>query len=328
MRKIFLEELPRYNNNIDWSNSIGYSCKFVYDTIEGEIKIVDYNKKENKLTIKYLNYEPYKIPIGSFKSCKIHNYIKCYVTGISYPEKFIMSLLDQLKVNYIKEYSPEWIKPKRYDFYFELDNKKYIIETHGRQHYTNSGFPILPQEQQTIDKHKRILALKNGINYYIELDCRKSDMIWITNSILNSELNKIFGLSQIDWSKCEEFALNDIVKEVCNYWRIHNEINNEGVTTTELGKIFNLSYRTISRYLKYGNRIGICHYSPNEEMSKTRKRKVAIIKDNKILGVFESCSELSRKSKELFGIELKHNRIADVCRGVIKQYKGFMFEYV
>lgn len=46
--------------------------------------------------------------------------------GISFPNKFAFSLLDQLDVYFQTEYSPDWIKPKKYDFYFEL-NKKNIF---------------------------------------------------------------------------------------------------------------------------------------------------------------------------------------------------------
>ena len=87
--------------------------------------------------------------------------------GTSYPEKFIISLLEQFNINYIKEYNPEWIKPKRYDFYFELNNKKYIVETHGKQHYGSSEFMSSLEEEQQNDKYKKELALNNGIDIYI-----------------------------------------------------------------------------------------------------------------------------------------------------------------
>ena len=53
--------------------------------------------------------------------------------GVSYPEKFIISLLDQLNVKYIHEYKPKWSCNKRYDFY--LYTYDIIIECHGEQHY-------------------------------------------------------------------------------------------------------------------------------------------------------------------------------------------------
>ena len=49
--------------------------------------------------------------------------------GISYPERFFRNLLKQLNVGYKTEYSPDWIKPRRYDFY--IYDLNIIIETNG-----------------------------------------------------------------------------------------------------------------------------------------------------------------------------------------------------
>ena len=43
------------------------------------------------------------------------------------------------------------------------------------------------------------MALTNGIKYYIELDCRYSKGEFIKRSIINSDLSKIYDLSQIDY---------------------------------------------------------------------------------------------------------------------------------
>ena len=132
-------------------------------------------------------------------------------SNISYPEKFMIELLEQLNINYVKEYSPKWSNNKRYDFY--LKDYNYIIETHGKQHYTQYGFKSLGgktlEEEQENDEYKKQLALKNNIDNYIILDCRKSELKWIKNSILNSDLNNIFNLNEVDWLKCEQNALGN-----------------------------------------------------------------------------------------------------------------------
>ena len=262
----------------------------------------------------------------------------CCGDGVSYPEKFMISLLSQLSINYTTQYSPKWIEKKRYDFYFELNNKKYIIEVHGKQHYGSSEFLIKKETQQKIDKLKKELALKNGIGYYIELDCRKSNLEWVRNSITNSELNKIFNLEKVDWLKCEEFALGNRVKEVCDYWHLHNEINNEGLTTKDLGEIFGLSPDTIRGYLKQGKELNWCDYTPKEGLAKRDNKNSTLIKQrcsksievykNGILvGKCESCSELERQSEKLFGVKLVQSAISQVANGGKKQYKGFVFKY-
>ena len=167
--------------------------------------------------------------------------IGCCSNGISYSEKFIASFLDQLKIKYEREYSSKWSKNKRYDFY--LFDYNMIIECHGMQHYEKGfdtcGGKTLQEEIQN-DEYKKQLALKNGIDEYIVLDCRESNLEYIKNSIINSTLNNLFNLFNIDWFKCEKYALGNKVKEVCDYWHLHNEINNENLTTNDVGSIFKL----------------------------------------------------------------------------------------
>ena len=252
--------------------------------------------------------------------------------GISYNEKFIISLLDQLEIEYIKEYKPKWSNNKRYDFYFEYNNKFVIIECHGEQHYEEQKRGRTLKEEQDNDKLKEQLAYKNGINNYIILDCRISELKQIKNSILNSELSEIFNLNNIDWLKCEEFAINfNKVKEVCDYWNNKNEED----TIINISKKLNLSRDMIKRYLKKGDTLGWCNYNGKEEMKKNGSKngklsgkKVEIFKDEKSLGVFPSTLELSRQSEELFGVKLSSSRIGCACRGEIKQYKGYTFKYV
>ncbi|MGU8679077.1 hypothetical protein ACV3Q3_13040 [Clostridium perfringens] len=250
--------------------------------------------------------------------------------GKSYPEKFVGSFLEILDLKYKKEYSPNWIKPKRYDFYIPKFNM--IIEAHGEQHY-EKAFKNLDsrnlKEEQKNDKYKKETALANGIKHYIELDCRESNLEWIKNSILNSELAKLFDLSKVDWQQCAEFANKNIVKEVCDYWNNRKD----GETTTDLGNIFNLNRGSIVNYLKKGNKLGWCDYDSKEEKEKGRSKKgknakkVEIFKDNKSLGIFSSCSELERQSEELFGVKLSQSNISIVCLGKRKSHKGFTFKY-
>ena len=56
MRKVFLDELPRKNKNINWKQSVGYVVKFIYDDIEGGVEIIDLTRENRKsmLTLKNL----------------------------------------------------------------------------------------------------------------------------------------------------------------------------------------------------------------------------------------------------------------------------------
>lgn len=250
--------------------------------------------------------------------------------GISYPEKFIYSTLKQLNLGFTTQLSKttfKWCDKYKYDFY--IPSLNCIIEAHGEQHYRENNRGRTLQEEQENDKIKRELALNNGIEHYIILDCRYSELDYIKNSILNSKLNKLFDLSKIDWFKCEEFALRNIIKEVCSYWNDKEEWE----TTADLEKIFGLTRFTIIKYLKNGKKLGWCNYDPKEEMrknainnSKNKCHPVIVYKNNKLMGVFESGSDLERKSKELFGVKLTKSGIAQACRGEINTYKGFVIE--
>lgn len=180
--------------------------------------------------------------------------------GFSYPEKFVFSILEQLGVKFKTQYSPMWANLKKYDFYFEFDNEHFIIETHGGQHYRETkrkGARTLQEEQEN-DKLKEQLAKDNGIENYIVIDCRESDLDWVKNSVLNSQLANKFNLSDVKWLKCEEFALNNLVKTVCDYWNDKNEDK----TINGVSRMFNLDMATIRNYLKKGNRLGWCNYEP------------------------------------------------------------------
>lgn len=217
------------------------------------------------------------IQISQIYDCKS---ISCTCgDGFSYPEKFIISILNQLDVKYIHEYKPKWSRGKRYDFY--LSNYDCIIECHGLQHYKYTGLKRTLQEEQNNDEFKKELALNNNTNKYIILDCRKSELEWIKNSILNSKLNTLFDLSNIDWLQCEEFALGNRVKEVCDYW--NNKTDD--VSISDVANLFNLNKVTIRKYLKQGKILNWCDYDPMEEQYKSRikprlntRKSVAILK--------------------------------------------------
>ena len=159
------------------------------------------------------------------------------------------------------------------------------------------------------------------------MDCRKSNIDWIKNSIINSKLNNIFDLSKINWNTCEEFSQKNIIKEVCNYW--NNKDEND--TTTTIGKIFNLSKITIIDYLKKGTKLGWCDYDPNQERKSHKKptnvKAVEVYKNNILIGEFTSIQELSNKSEELYGIKFLNTAVCNVCRGKAKTHKGYVFKY-
>ena len=119
---------------------------------------------------------------------------------ISYPNRFLYKLLSQLNINFQTETRFEWASNKRYDFY--IQNINCIIEAHDAQHYQDCSWSKV-KDQQINDSFKEKIARENGINNYIQLDCRYSKFDYIKQSILNSQISNIFDLTNIDWNKID-----------------------------------------------------------------------------------------------------------------------------
>lgn len=261
----------------------------------------------------------------------------------SYISKYIISVLDQLKVKYDTEAKYDWNKydnsknnkltQASIDFVIYKDGREIPLEADGEFHRKDNSMSGMTKEQvKNIDKQRD----ENCLKYLGEETIRISDEGDVKENILNSKLAKEFDLSKIDWSKCEEFALKNIVKEVCNYW--NNKEEWETTTTIAENNEWNIKgVSTIIKYLKKGTKLGWTSYDPKEEYLRVRKRmrvwnkkKTEILKDDKSLGIFESASELEKQSEELFGIKITHQVISSFCMGkyIGKTYKGFTFKYV
>jgi len=218
--------------------------------------------------------------------------------GISYPEKFLFNVLEQLLGRYFETQTIfPWSYGKRYDFYIPCINC--IIETHGLQHYHelkmyNTSF----SEGQDNDNMKEMLGYFNT-DQYIILDCRKSELEWIKNSIMTSELINIFDLSNINWLKCHEYACSSLVKEVCDLW--NSEIKN----ALEISKILNITKYTAIKYLKQGTKLGKCDY--NSKVESNRNYHVIKVICLSTGEVFNSIREASEKSN------INRHCISDCC---------------
>lgn len=324
MKKVDLTTLPTkegYGRNkgekvIDWTKSIGKKVLFIYDSLQGEILIVD--KKNTKLIIEYNNNQK-TIGISDFKNCKIgrlvgeydktiaqtnpemidrfvdkefpytHNrwskeetLIKCPNCGkpklyqakslfvptftfscdncsskVSYPNRVIYYLLEELKLcskNSIlkieKEIIFDWAKDKRYDFYITFkDGQTLIIEAHGIQHYKHSFEHVEGrslQEEQRNDAEKCWLAYKNGVDNYIQLDCRKRDINYIKNNVLNNDLlNILFNFSNIKWEEIQKKTLREQSKESQSI-----ELWKQGMGTLQISELLEANQNLIYEYIR------------------------------------------------------------------------------
>lgn len=200
---------------------------------------------------------------------------------ISYPNKFMREFCRQLlQEKQIKNYECEKrIKNKVYDIIITmLNDETLIIENHGEQHGKwckkgelilikngNSFYKTLKSKDYDIknDIYKCRMAYEEGIDNYIQLNCSRSELLFMKKSILSSQLNYIFDLTKIDWLKCEEYCNGNITKEICDlYNKLKSELNRE-ISPNELIKEYGLFYKTTFVYntLIRGNLLGWCKYT-------------------------------------------------------------------
>lgn len=174
----------------------------------------------------------------------------------SYPNKFVFHVLRQLKIKCICEHIPEWGSPYRYDCY--LSNENIIVENHGLQHYEYVGFSRSLEEEQENDRCKKELALDNDIYKYIVLDCRISDVQWIKNSIMASELPMLYNFTEYDvnWNEADEYATKNIIKAMCQEWE-------NGLSIAEASEKYGVSISTIQDWLRKGFTFNWCSYDPH-----------------------------------------------------------------
>ncbi|MBS4840165.1 hypothetical protein [Clostridium sp.] len=256
--------------------------------------------------------------------------------GISYGEKFMFYLLCELTAVFENRKIFEWSKKvkynipklcgtKIYDFY--IPSLKCIIETNGEQHYkkTYRGNRTYEEEVEN-DKLKEKIAKENGIGYYISINSSEKNMNFIKNNIMESKLNELFDLSNIDWLKCDNFARKSRIKEASEIWNSGNH------NCTEIGKIMKLDRHTIYSYLKKSSKLKWCNYEEaklnKKEINKSKKEWSKSIICLETGRIFNSANECERVSIEVFGVRLIHSMISLVCTGKRKQYKGYHFKFI
>lgn len=176
-------------------------------------------------------------------------------------------ILKSLNIKFEREKVFEWSDRKIYDFYISTLNC--IIEMNGSQHY-KYAFNKTCNETQSNDIYKYNLAIHNGINNYLIIDCRKSEYDYIFKQLCKEKILVNLGIKNIDIEKCDRKAreLNNLYKKIIELW-------NQGKITTEISKELGYSKNTIEKYLKNANKLGLVKYNGRHDQNK-RTRKIVI----------------------------------------------------
>lgn len=256
--------------------------------------------------------------------------------GISYPNKFMLNLLDQIGQPYQLEISKKtngyyWLQNYRYDFHIEINQNNYFIEMDGGFHFINKIADDALIKQKESDQAKDLLAKEHNHNV-IRIDCNylriENRYTYIKNNILKSELSHILDLSNIniDWDACDKAGCMSLYIKACDYW-------NSGITcVTDIARILHLDPETIRRYLKGGTRFGLCDYDPQRallEAGHKRARPIAVYDYlGNICGVFENYIDLVNKSMMWFGKTFKKSTVFACCGGHMNTAYGYMMKYI
>lgn len=185
--------------------------------------------------------------------------------NISIPEKFLHYILSDIQIDFNTQQKFKWSKNKRYDVY--ISSIKTIMEINGMQHYEENNLTKRTlQEEQENDKLKEKLAKENGIVNYITIDARYSELEYIKQSILNSQMAKMFDLDNINWNSCFQKALKSRVVLAAKMWE-------SGLFTYQIAQNLNISTTTIQSYLKKANDIGLCIYDKTKNYKITAQKR-------------------------------------------------------
>ena len=263
----------------------GYGCPYCSgrNVIVGETSLWDTRPDVAELLADY--NDGYRYSSGSDKKvdfvCPVCHTINKKIIGnvcrygfvcqacsdkVSYPQKFARALLKQLPiVNIQYEYSPEWLKPYRFDAYFEYLGVKYALEMDGHLGHGNRKFGTNEEDidGRIRDNIKNSLADLYNIQV-IRIDCNyqmHERFEYVKYHILNSMLSVLFNLDSIDWLECDKQGQEKLVPRVA-------QLYNQGMSLQEICDIVGHCRRTIGRWLKQAKNIGLCDYNTQE--AKTR----------------------------------------------------------
>jgi|SRR5699024_6036414 len=259
---------------------------YIVDKEEAKTVSKSSNRKKIKVRCDNCNREklmtPNKLTDRGF-SCNFCS------SNISYPELFMMAYLEVKGIKYEYQKVFKDLPNRRFDFYLPESNM--VIETHGIQHYKDSGY-LKNNITSISDNDKELFCYSKNIEYK-DIDCKESNFNYIKNNV-EKELQLI--------NSEEENRILEFIKENKKYpFKDIISSYREGKTTYEISKEFNVSNVTISNILK---RNGINIVS---------KRKVVCLNNNK---VFDSIQEASNWC----GLKSRGN-ITLVCKG-LRNYAG------
>ena len=225
----------------------------------------------------------------------------CSMGKRSYGHRLLNVILEYCEIEYANEASFSWSGRKRYDMYV---NDNCIIEVNGKQHYEMCNFHtfrgLTLDDEIENDNYKRSIALKNGIEYYIEVNASKSEFTFITNNLKNNGkfIEYIDKYSKI---KFEDINWQDVYKLFNEPLSLKfMDMYNSGIGLKDTQNELHLSEYKAKKMLHDLSKLGLCQYENIHGI-----KPVICITTNEYFGTLV---EASKK----YGI--KRQQLSKICR--------------
>lgn len=231
--------------------------------------------------------------------------------NISIPNKILRQISEQLNLDLEFEYSPIWLENKRLDGYDK--HLKIAIEMDAEYNDNHKG------KRKKVDDWKDNECLKHGI-YVIRIDLmdireyKNSTLNYIKRQILNSSLNQIYDLSNINWELTWKKSQNSLCVKTWELW------NNGLHDIIEIANRLKVDRNTITKYLKRGVECSKCNYTKEES------RKIGI---KKYSGKNHpnSTEIICITTKKIFNTQRSAEIKYNLCRGSIYQCLNKNYNY-
>ena len=244
-----------------FKNGINDAKKYAGKSEKKEIMVCPFCKKEKLYRVNLLTRFGY-LPC------------ECSNKSISYPERIMMNILKQLKVDFNFHVRFKWMifqdkngKETFGESDFVIEDRKIIIEMDGGFHFKD--VPSLGQFADDVkyrDVKKDMLAKENGYKT-IRIVSDLSDFEYIKQNVLQSELSKVFDINLLNWKKIKEDSLDNITKIICDF-----KYMNPDMSVPIISKHLGYSEDLIRKSLKEGTKLGWCNYDISIEKSNAAKK--------------------------------------------------------
>ena len=191
-------------------------------------------------------------------------------SSISYPELFMMAYLEVKGIKYEYQKVFEDLPNRRFDFYLLESNT--VIETHGIQHYDRKSVWFSQAEIQ--DEEKKLWCEKNNI-LLIEINCSKSNYLYIKKSINNSSLPEV------------SYNEDENIQRYIEYLSYYN-----------LEEIIKL-YKKTGSMEKVGKKLGVSKTTVRNMLQKINYKKEREFKDSIVIELYKKYYSINKVAKEL-----------------------------